>query len=56
MTSKSFSISLSVRAAVGSSIISIFAFVESAFAISTICCSATLKFITFSSGNIFNPS
>ena len=48
--------SLFERAAVGSSIMIIFAFVEIAFAISTICCSATVRLPILECGSMSLPN
>src|SRR5438270_676505 len=53
MMRKSSSISVSVSVAVGSSMIRTCALYESAFAISTICCCATLSFPTLACGSTF---
>ena len=56
MISSSAATSVSVRAEVGSSMITILALVESAFAISTICCSATERSRTVAPGRSRTPS
>ena len=55
ITLKRFSVSTSVKAVVGSSIIIILAFLVKAFAISIICFSPTLRVLTSLSGSISQP-
>ena len=56
MTESNWPVSVNVRLDVGSSIITIRAFIESVLAISTICCCAIDNSLSFVSGSTSSPS